>query len=124
MDFKGSTVYQIYPKSFYDSNGDGIGDIRGIIEKLDYIQSLGADYIWSTPFFASPMQDNGYDVEDYRSIYPLFGTMEDVEELIEKARERGIGLMFDMVFNHTSTRHEWFQKALAGESKYMDYYIF
>ncbi len=124
MDFKGSTVYQIYPKSFYDSNGDGIGDIRGIIEKLDYIQSLGADYIWSTPFFASPMQDNGYDVEDYRSIHPLFGTMEDVEELIEKARERGIGLMFDMVFNHTSTRHEWFQKALAGESKYMDYYIF
>ena len=97
MDFKGSTVYQIYPKSFYDSNGDGIGDIRGIIEKLDYIQSLGADYIWSTPFFASPMQDNGYDVEDYRSIHPLFGTMEDVEELIEKARERGIGLMFDMV---------------------------
>ena len=124
MDFYGSTVYQIYPKSFYDSNGDGIGDIRGIIEKLDYIQSLGADYIWSTPFFASPMQDNGYDVEDYRSIHPLFGTMEDVEELIEKARERGIGLMFDMVFNHTSTRHEWFQKALAGESKYMDYYIF
>ncbi len=124
MDFKGSTVYQIYPKSFYDSNGDGIGDIRGIIEKLDYIQSLGADYIWSTPFFASPMQDNGYDVEDYRSIHPLFGTMEDVEELIEKARERGIGLMFDMVFNHTSTRHEWFQKALAGDPKYMDYYIF
>ena len=124
MDFKGSTVYQIYPKSFYDSNGDGIGDIRGIIEKLDYIQSLGADYIWSTPFFASPMQDNGYDVEDYRSIHPLFGTMEDVEELIEKARERRIGLMFDMVFNHTSTRHEWFQKALAGDPKYMDYYIF
>lgn len=123
-DFKGSTVYQIYPKSFYDSNGDGIGDIRGIIEKLDYIKSLGVDYIWSTPFFVSPLNDNGYDVEDYRKINPLFGTMEDVEELIRKAEERGMGLMFDMVFNHTSTRHEWFQRALSGDRKYMDYYIF
>ncbi|MDE7310727.1 MAG: alpha,alpha-phosphotrehalase [Eubacterium sp.] len=124
MDFKSSVIYQIYPKSFCDSNGDGIGDIRGIIQKLDYIQSLGVDYIWSTPFFASPLRDNGYDVEDYRKIHPLFGTMEDVEELIEKAQERGMGLMLDMVFNHTSTRHEWFQKALAGDQKYMDYYIF
>ncbi|MDE6888402.1 MAG: alpha,alpha-phosphotrehalase [Eubacterium sp.] len=124
MDFKSSTVYQIYPKSFCDSNGDGIGDIRGMIGKLDYIKSLGVDYIWSTPFFASPLNDNGYDVEDYRSIHPLFGTMEDVEELIQKAEERGMGLMLDMVFNHTSTQHEWFQKALAGDKKYMDYYIF
>ncbi len=123
-DFRGSTVYQIYPKSFYDSNGDGVGDIRGIIEKLDYIKSLGVDYIWSTPFFVSPLNDNGYDVEDYRKINPLFGTMEDVEELIWKAGERGMGLMFDMVFNHTSTRHEWFQKALSGDKEYMDYYIF
>ena len=123
-DFKGSIVYQVYPKSFYDSNGDGVGDIRGIIKKLDYIKSLGVDYIWSTPFFASPLNDNGYDVEDYKKIHPLFGTMEDVEELIAKAEERGIGLMFDMVFNHTSTRHEWFQKALSGEKEYMDYYIF
>lgn len=122
--FKQSTVYQIYPKSFCDSNGDGIGDIQGMISKLDYIQSLGVDYIWSTPFFVSPLNDNGYDVEDYRRINPLFGTMEDVEELIAKAEERGIGLMFDMVFNHTSTQHEWFQKALSGERKYMDYYIF
>ncbi len=124
MDFKSSTVYQIYPKSFCDSNGDGIGDIRGMIGKLDYMKSLGVDYIWSTPFFASPLNDNGYDVEDYRSIHPLFGTMEDVEELIQKAEERGMGLMLDMVFNHTSTQHEWFQKALAGDKKYMDYYIF
>ncbi|MDE7309787.1 MAG: alpha,alpha-phosphotrehalase [Lachnospiraceae bacterium] len=123
-DFRKSTIYQIYPKSFYDSNGDGIGDIRGIIEKLDYIKSLRADYIWSTPFFVSPLNDNGYDVEDYRNINPLFGTMEDVEELIAKAEERGMGLMFDMVFNHTSTQHEWFQKALLGDKEYMDYYIF
>lgn len=123
-DFKGSTIYQIYPKSFYDSNGDGVGDIRGIIEKLDYIEGLGVDYIWSTPFFLSPMNDNGYDVEDYRKINPLFGTMEDVETLIQEAGKRGIGLMFDMVFNHTSTRHEWFQKALSGDPEYMDYYIF
>ena len=123
-DFKGSTIYQIYPKSFCDSDGDGIGDIRGIISRLDYIKSLGVDYIWSTPFFLSPQKDNGYDVEDYRRVNPQFGTMEDVEELIEKAGERGMGLMFDMVFNHTSTRHEWFQRALSGEKKYMDYYIF
>lgn len=123
-NFKKSTIYQIYPKSFYDSNGDGTGDIQGIIQKLDYIKSLGVDYIWSTPFFASPMNDNGYDVEDYRRINPLFGTMEDVEELIAKAGERGIGLMFDMVFNHTSTKHEWFRKALSGDRNYMDYYIF
>ncbi|MDO4340860.1 MAG: alpha,alpha-phosphotrehalase, partial [Eubacteriales bacterium] len=95
-----------------------------IIEKLDYIKSLGVDYIWSTPFFVSPLNDNGYDVEDYKSINPLFGTMADVEELIAKAEKRGIGLMFDMVFNHTSTRHKWFQKALSGDKKYMDYYIF
>jgi len=123
-DFRKSTIYQVYPKSFYDSNGDGIGDIRGIIEKLDYIKSLGVDYIWSTPFFASPLNDNGYDVEDYKKINPLFGTMEDVEELLSEAEKRGMGLMFDMVFNHTSTRHQWFQKALSGDREYMDYYIF
>lgn len=123
-NFKKSVIYQIYPKSFCDSNGDGVGDIRGIIQKLDYIKSLGVDYIWSTPFFASPMNDNGYDVEDYRKIHPAFGTMEDTEELIAEAGKRGMGIMMDMVFNHTSTRHEWFQKALSGEKDYMDYYIF
>lgn len=123
-NFKKSTIYQIYPKSFCDSNGDGVGDIRGIIQKLDYIKSLGVDYIWSTPFFASPMNDNGYDVEDYRKIHPTFGTMADVEELIAQAEKRGMGIMLDMVFNHTSTRHKWFQKALSGDPDYMDYYIF
>lgn len=117
-------IYQIYPKSFRDSNGDGIGDIRGIIGKLDYIKSLGADYIWSTPFFVSPLNDNGYDVADYRKINPVFGTMEDFEELAKEADKRGLGLILDMAFNHTSTEHEWFRKALAGEQEYMDYYIF
>lgn len=124
MKFSDKVVYQIYPKSFYDSNGDGLGDIRGIIGKLDYIASLGVDYIWSTPFFVSPMNDNGYDVANYREIDPRFGTMADVEELIAEADKRGLGLMFDMVFNHTSTAHEWFQQALKGEKKYLDYYIF
>ena len=124
MKFSNATVYQIYPKSFYDSNSDGVGDIRGIIEKLDYIASLGVQYIWSTPFFVSPMNDNGYDVANYLEINPQFGTMADVEELIAEAEKRGIGLMFDMVFNHTSTEHEWFQRALKGEGKYLNYYIF
>lgn len=97
-DFRKSTVYQIYPKSFYDSNGDGLGDLRGVIRKLDYIQKLGVDYIWMTPFFVSPQNDNGYDVEDYYNIDPRYGTMEDVEELIREADKRGIRLMFDMVF--------------------------
>ena len=124
MNFSDKVVYQIYPKSFKDSNGDGLGDIRGIIEKLDYIKNLGADYIWSTPFFVSPMNDNGYDVANYLEINPQFGTMQDVEELIAEADKRGLGLMFDMVFNHTSTEHEWFQRALKGEEKYLNYYIF
>ena len=122
--FKASAVYQIYTKSFQDSNGDGLGDIRGVISRLDYIKELGADYIWLTPFFKSPLNDNGYDVSDYHSVDPVFGTMEDVEELIAQAEARGIGCMFDMVFNHTSTEHAWFRKALAGDPEYMDYYIF
>ena len=123
-DFRNSTVYQIYIKSFCDSNGDGIGDINGIRQKLDYLQDLGVDYLWITPFFRSPMNDNGYDIADYLAINPMFGTMEDVDALIKEAKEHNIQLMFDMVFNHTSTSHEWFQKALTGDPKYMDYYIF
>ena len=123
-DFRNSTVYQIYIKSFCDSNGDGIGDLGGIISRLDYLKNLGVDYLWITPFFLSPMNDNGYDVADYYSINPMFGTMDDADRLIREASDRGIGLMFDMVFNHTSTDHEWFQKALAGDPAYMDYYIF
>ena len=124
MKFSDKVVYQVYPKSFKDSNGDGLGDIRGIISKLDYIKSLGVDYIWSTPFFVSPMNDNGYDVADYLEINPQFGTMADVEELIAEADKRGIGLMLDMVFNHCSTSHEWFKRALKGEEKYLNYFIF
>ncbi len=123
-DFRTSTVYQIYLKSFCDSNSDGLGDLRGVIQKLDYIKDLGVDYIWLTPFFVSPQNDNGYDVADYRAVDPRYGTMDDAEELIAEAAKRGIGLMFDMVFNHTSTEHEWFQRAMKGEQKYLDYYIF
>ena len=111
--FKDKVVYQIYTKSFRDSNGDGLGDLRGVIEKLDYLQDLGVDYPWLTPFFKSPLNDNGYDISDYRAIDPVFGTMADAEELIAQADRRGMGLMFDMVFNHTSTEHEWFRRALG-----------
>lgn len=123
-DFRKSTVYQIYPKSFRDTNNDGLGDLRGVIEKLDYIKDLGADYIWLTPFFVSPQNDNGYDVEDYYNIDPAYGTMSDVEELIREGSKRGIGLMFDMVFNHVSTRHEWFRRALAGDPYYKEFFFF
>ena len=123
-DFTNKVVYQIYPKSFRDTNGDGFGDLPGVIEKLDYLQELGIDYLWLTPFFPSPQKDNGYDVADYCGVDPKFGTMEDLEELIRESEKRGIGLMLDMVFNHTSTDHIWFQKALAGEEKYQKYYIF
>ena len=123
-DFRKSTVYQIYPKSFFDTNKDGQGDLKGVTAKLDYIKELGADYIWLTPFFVSPQNDNGYDVEDYYNIDPRYGTMADVEELIEEADKRGIGLMFDMVFNHVSTHHEWFRKAMTGDPYYKDFFFF
>lgn len=116
-------VYQIYPKSFNDSDGNGIGDLRGVIEKIPYLAGLGVDMLWLNPFFISPQNDNGYDVANYTEIDPLFGTMADFDELVSKAKEKGMGLMLDMVLNHTSTEHEWFQKALAGEKKYQDYYI-
>ena len=123
MSFKDKVVYQIYPKSFQDSDGDGWGDIRGIITRLDYLKELGIDCIWFNPMTVSPQRDNGYDVADYRTIDPRYGTMEDFEELSREAHKRGIDIMFDMVFNHTSTEHEWFKRALAGEAKYKNYYI-
>lgn len=123
-DFKKSTVYQIYPKSFYDTNGDGFGDLNGVIEKLDYLKNLGIDYIWLTPFYPSPQVDNGYDIADYYNIDPSFGTLEDFERLVEEAKRRNIYIMLDMVFNHTSTEHNWFKKALDGEEKYKEFYIF
>ncbi len=123
-DFKKSTVYQIYPKSFYDTDGDGFGDLNGVIEKLDYLKNLGIDYIWLTPFYPSPQVDNGYDIADYYNIDESFGTLEDFEELIKEAEARNIYIMLDMVLNHTSTEHKWFKKALIGEEKYKGFYIF
>ena len=123
-DFRNSVVYQIYPKSFLDTNGDGLGDLKGVTAKLDYLEKLGVDYIWLTPFFVSPQNDNGYDVADYRAIDPRYGTMADFEELVAQAEAHNIRIMLDMVFNHTSTHHQWFQKALAGNPVYQDYYIF
>lgn len=123
-DSKKSVVYQIYPKSFNDSNGDGIGDLNGVIEKLDYLKDLGVDYIWLTPFYTSPQKDNGYDIEDYYSIDPTFGTIHDFEELVNQCNKRDIGIMLDMVLNHTSTEHKWFKDALKGDEKYKNFYIF
>ena len=124
IDFKKSVVYQIYPKSFKDANGDGVGDLKGVIEKLDYLKELGVDYIWLTPFYKSPQKDNGYDIADYYSIDELFGTMEDFEELVKQAKNRNINIMLDMVFNHTSTEHKWFKSAIDGNEKYKNFYIF
>lgn len=118
-----TVVYQVYPRSFKDSDGDGIGDIPGIISKLDHIAELGANTIWLSPVYKSPDDDNGYDIADYKSIQPRFGTMEDFDNLVAEAKKRGIGIVMDLVINHTSDEHEWFQKALAGDEKYRDYYI-
>ncbi|MFM1533923.1 alpha,alpha-phosphotrehalase [Helcococcus ovis] len=124
MNFKDKVVYQIYIKSFQDSNGDGIGDLNGITQRLSQLAELGVDIVWITPFFNSPQYDNGYDVEDYKSIDPMFGNFEDFDNMMKKAKSLNIEIMVDMVFNHTSTQHEWFQKALSGNEKYQDYYIF
>lgn len=122
--WKKATVYQIYPRSFNDSNGDGIGDIRGITEKLDYLSNLGVDLLWITPIYVSPQRDNGYDISDYYNIEPEYGTMEDFEELLSEAHNRNIKIMLDMVLNHTSTEHEWFKKARENkDNKYRNYYF-
>lgn len=123
--WKEEVVYQIYPKSFKDSNGDGIGDIRGITEKLDYLSNLGITTVWICPIFKSPMVDNGYDISDYQDINPEFGTMDDFNELLKEATKRHIKIILDLVVNHTSDEHQWFKEAIANpESKYRDYYIF
>lgn len=124
MDFKDKVVYQIYIKSFQDTDGDGVGDLKGITKRLPQLKDLGVDIVWITPFFKSPQYDNGYDVADYKSIDPLFGDFDDFDEMMKIAKSLGIEIMLDMVFNHTSTEHEWFQKALNGDKKYQDYYIF
>lgn len=122
---KQEIVYQIYPKSFCDSSGDGIGDLRGILKHLDYLSDLGVTMLWICPVYASPMDDNGYDVSDYYAVHPMFGTMEDLEKLIDEAGIRGMKIMMDLVLNHTSDEHVWFQNALRDpKSRYRDYYIF
>ncbi|MBY5020750.1 alpha-glucosidase [Streptococcus suis] len=122
--WKKSVIYQVYPRSFQDSNGDGIGDIKGITSRLDYLQTLGIEAIWLSPVYQSPMDDNGYDISDYQAIAAEFGTMEDMEELIAEGQKRNIKIVMDLVLNHTSDEHFWFQEALKGpENPYYDYYV-
>lgn len=122
--WKNAVVYQIYPRSFKDSNGDGFGDLRGVIEKLDYLRELGIDVIWLSPVFDSPQDDNGYDISDYRKIYAGFGSNEDMEELIQKAHDREIRIVLDLVVNHTSDEHAWFvESQKSKDGQYSDYYI-
>ena len=118
-------AYQIYPKSFCDTNGDGIGDLRGIISKLDYLKELGVDIIWLSPIYKSPFVDQGYDISDYYAIAEEFGTMEEFDELLAEAKKRDMYLIMDLVVNHCSDKHEWFQKALADpDGPYADYFYF
>lgn len=122
--WKKAVVYQIYPRSFQDSNGDGIGDLRGIIKRLGYLQELGIDAIWLSPVYRSPQDDNGYDISDYQDIDPMFGTLRDMEELISEAKKKGIRILMDLVLNHTSDEHVWFQEAKKGkDNPYHDYYV-
>ena len=122
--WKNAVIYQIYPRSFMDSDGDGIGDIEGIIERLDYLEWLGIDAIWICPVYKSPNDDNGYDISDYMSIMDEFGDMNDMDRLISEAKKRNIRIIMDMVFNHTSDEHEWFIEAKKSkENEYRDYYI-
>jgi glycosidase len=121
--WKKEVVYQIYPRSFQDSNGDGIGDIAGIISRLDDLKTLGVGVIWLSPVYKSPDMDNGYDISDYLDINPNFGTMADMERLFAAAAERGIKIIMDLVINHTSDEHEWFKQSRDPASPYRDYYI-
>ena len=122
--WKSAVAYQIYPKSFQDTNGDGVGDLPGIIQRLDYLQELGIDVIWLSPVFASPQVDNGYDISDYRAIDPMFGTLEDMQTLIREGKKRGIGIMLDLVLNHSSDQHRWFLEAKKSkDNPYHDYYV-
>jgi len=122
--WKEGIIYQIYPQSFYDSDGDGIGDLQGIIQKLDYIKSLGVDIIWLNPIYASPLDDNGYDISDYRAINPIYGTMEDFDELLSELHNRGLKLLMDLVVNHSSDEHEWFKESRKSkDNPYRDYYF-
>ncbi|WP_405048796.1 alpha-amylase family glycosyl hydrolase [Rhizobium sp. NLR22b] len=119
-----ATVYQVYPRSFCDSNGDGIGDLPGVTAKLDYLKKLGIDIIWLSPIYKSPMDDNGYDISDYRDIAPEFGTLADFDQLVAEAKDRGIGIMLDLVVNHTSDEHPWFLQSRQDlDNPFRDFYI-
>ena len=123
--YKEMAVYQIWPRSFKDGNGDGIGDIKGVREKLDYIKSLGVDAIWFSPLYKSPQADFGYDISDYRDIAPEYGTLDEFKELLAECKKRGLRVIMDLVVNHTSDRHKWFLESKKGgdDNPYKDYYI-
>ena len=121
---KKEVVYEIYVQSFQDSNDDGIGDLKGIMQRLDYLQQLGITMIWLTPIYKSPMVDNGYDISDYQEINPIYGTIDDFDLLVREAHSRGIGIMMDLVVNHTSDKHIWFEKSCqSNNNEYSDFYI-
>lgn len=122
--WKSAVAYQIYPKSFQDTTGSGVGDLQGIIRRLDYLQTLGIDVIWLSPVCASPQVDNGYDISDYRAIDPMFGDLDDMRQLIQEGKKRGIGIMMDLVLNHSSDQHRWFLQAKTSrDNPYHDYYV-
>lgn len=122
--WKNAVVYQIYPKSFQDSNNDGIGDLQGIISRLDYLQKLGVDILWLNPIYESPQVDNGYDISNYRAINPMLGTMADFDQLLAAVHQRGMKLVMDLVVNHTSDQHHWFFEAKKSkDTPYRDFYI-
>ncbi len=123
--YKEMTVYQIWPRSFKDGNGDGIGDLKGVLEKLDYLKWLGIDAIWFSPVYKSPQCDFGYDIADYRNIAPEYGTLDEFKQIIAKAHSLGLKIIMDLVINHTSTKHEWFLESRKGgdDNPYKDYYI-
>ena len=117
-----AVVYQIYPRSFQDSNGDGVGDLKGITSRLDYLADLGVDVVWLSPVYKSPQDDNGYDISDYQDIDPLFGTLEDMDELLAEAHRRGLKVVMDLVVNHTSDEHAWFQASRDKDDPHADWY--
>src|SRR5215469_1018377 len=122
--WRGAVIYQIYPRSFFDSNADGVGDLAGIADKLDYVASLGVDAIWLSPFFASPMKDFGYDVSDYRAVDPIFGSLDDFDRLLARAHALGLKVVIDQVYAHTSDMHAWFQESRADRSNAKsDWYV-
>ena len=114
--WKNAVIYQVYPRSFFDSNGDGVGDIQGIIQKLDYLENLGIDAIWLSPVYKSPQDDNGYDISDYQDIDSLFGNLQDMDQLIQEAGKKNIRIIMDLVLNHTSDEHPWFWRPKRGKT--------